>query len=64
MSSFSAFTIPPAHKWPRGFSVPERETGLGSAIAKHIISAHGRSIWATSVEEHESTFYFTLPEAH
>lgn len=38
-------------------------TGLGLAIAKHIIQAHGGSIWAQSVENKGSTFSFTLPVA-
>ncbi len=38
-------------------------TGLGLAIAKHMVSAHGGAIWATSHEGHGSTFYFTLPAA-
>ncbi len=38
-------------------------TGLGLAIAKHIIQAHGGSIWAESVEGKGSTFTFTLPFA-
>jgi two-component system phosphate regulon sensor histidine kinase PhoR len=41
----------------------EREggTGLGLAVAKHIVQAHGGQIWAESVYGASSTFYFTLP---
>lgn len=35
--------------------------GLGLAVAKHLIELHGGSIWAESVVEYGSTFYFTLP---
>jgi two-component system, OmpR family, phosphate regulon sensor histidine kinase PhoR len=38
-------------------------TGLGLAIAKHIVMAHGGSIWAQSELNHGSTFSFTLPIA-
>lgn len=36
-------------------------TGLGLAIARHLVEAHGGSIWAESVEGQGSTFYFSLP---
>lgn len=37
--------------------------GLGLAIARHLVEAHGGRIWATSVEGQGATFHFTLPEA-
>ena len=38
-----------------------RGTGLGLALARHVVNAHGGSIKAESVEGKGSTFRFTLP---
>ena len=37
-------------------------TGLGLSIAKHIVEAHNGKIWAESIQEQGSTFYFTIPQ--
>jgi two-component system, OmpR family, phosphate regulon sensor histidine kinase PhoR len=40
---------------------PRSGSGLGLAIAKHVVQAHGGSIWAQSEEGKGSTFSFSLP---
>ena len=35
--------------------------GLGLAMAKHIVQAHGGQIWVESQMEKGAAFFFTLP---
>ncbi|HVG15518.1 MAG TPA: ATP-binding protein [Chitinophagaceae bacterium] len=37
-------------------------TGLGLALAKRIVSKHGGDMWAESVQQQGSVFYFSIPK--
>ncbi len=39
----------------------KKGTGLGLVICKMVIQAHGGKIWARSIKNQGTTFYFTLP---
>lgn len=41
----------------------QRSVGLGLAIAKGFIQAHGGEIWVDSTSEQGTTFHFTIPDA-
>jgi two-component system sensor kinase FixL len=43
------------------YSTKQEGLGLGLAICRSIVVAHGGSLWATSDGRHGSTFHFTLP---
>ncbi len=49
------------HQSPVRTSGPIKGTGLGLAFVKHIIAAHGGSVWAESEPGKGATFVFALP---
>ena len=49
--------------WHAGRQSKVRSTGLGLAIARGIIEAHGGRLWVDSTVGQGSTFFFTIPTA-